>query len=655
MQNLYTQLLEVLHQDERLKVDGEIDKNKLMELVLKMDKDLIEHLLNIDAIRNHFFVSVSDNLVFDKIKFVNFINNKEYLPDSYTTFKNNIGLTSNDLYTKENSDVVLAWPYKDCVLEGGQDKEDVKRNEIFYNEILAPDDIDRLFDPKVLVNIKKYDSNGEAEIVEISDTENLIIKGNNLISLHTLKKKFYKSVKLIYIDPPYNTGNDSFNYNDKFNHSTWLTFMKNRLEVAKDFLKDDGVIFIQIDDKELHYLKVMCDEIFKRENFLNTMIIKTSDPSGHKVVNPSPYSQTEYILMYAKDKSQYKYDIHYVEAEYDIAYNKYILNFEEEYEDWNVISLPEFIANKEGFKNVREAKANLGDKVFLQLLSDFALENRDRVYQSTAISNDAGREIVQIRDESKENEGKIYHIPREGYEDIYVLNGRQMYFYSSKVKNIYGKDVPAKPLTNLWSDIPYNGISKEGGVTLKNAKKPEKLLHRIIEISTNERDIVMDFFLGSGTTAAVAHKMNRRYIGIEQLDYAENDSVIRLKNVINNDQSGISKLVNWQGGGSFVYAELMKWNETFIDLIRSAETTERLKELWGLMKEKAVLSYKIDLAKIDEVMSTWEELSFNKQQLFLVECLDKNNIYVDFSDIDDGEYQVPQDIKDINKKFYGVN
>ena len=244
--NLFDELKDLLLQDNRFMADDDILKNRVTEFALKLDKPLIKLLLSRPRLKDHFFVNVEGVLVFDQQKFIRFVNNKAFLPDSYTSFKNKIGLTIGDDYLQERREVALAWPYKDCVLQGGQDKEDAKRNEIFWNEILAPDEIDRLFDPKVLTHFKRYDVDGEHAVTEVSDTDNLIIKGNNLLALHSLKKRFAGKVKLIYIDPPYNTDSDSFKYNDRFNHSTWLTFIKNRLEVARELLQMDGVIFIHM-------------------------------------------------------------------------------------------------------------------------------------------------------------------------------------------------------------------------------------------------------------------------------------------------------------------------------------------------------------------------------------------------------------------------
>jgi len=287
------------------------------------------------------------------------------------------------------------------------------------------------------------------------------------------------------------------------------------------------------------------------------IVVKTSDPSGHKTVNPSPYSQTEYILMYAKDRSQYKYEQRYVESAYDPGYNKLVLNIDSPYQDWQIVGLNEHVAKQLGFDDTRNARKKLGRLGFDALVAQFALENSGAVFQPTAISNAAGRQIVEIRDLSSKKTNEVFHIKRDAYEDIYVLNGRQMYFYSSKVKEIDGEKTPAKPLTNLWNDIPYNGIAREGSVEFKNGKKPEKLIQRCIELCTNPGDIVLDSFAGSGTTGAVAHKMGRRWIMIELGEHCQTHIIPRLQKVVSGeDQSGISKIVNWQGGGGFRYYTL---------------------------------------------------------------------------------------------------
>ena len=242
MQNLLDDLTALLQAEQAFISDGAILKNAVIEAALNMDARLLKLLMQSDTIKAHFFTEVASALVFDKVKFQDFVSNKAFLPDSYTAFRNRIGLTDGrGDYLSQSRDVALAWPYKDCVLEGGMTKEDRGRNEVFWNTTLAPDDITRLFEPKVLTGWERWDAEAVADgkakpVGEVSDDDNLLIKGNNLLALHSLKTRYAGKVKLIYIDPPYNTGNDGFRYNDRFNHSAWLTFMRNRLEVAKELL-----------------------------------------------------------------------------------------------------------------------------------------------------------------------------------------------------------------------------------------------------------------------------------------------------------------------------------------------------------------------------------------------------------------------------------
>ncbi len=657
---LYTTLEQQLKKEPNFVTDnGELKKWVVLNKAQNFDEELIGLLLDNADLKEKFFVKVKGTLVFNQNLFVQFLEQKNYLNDSYTQYKNKVGLTIDGKFLKQRNEVALVWPFKDCILEGGQSREEDKREEIFFNEILAQDEITQLLEPKVLTNAKRIDKDGEKPFDQFNRnengtiTENLIIKGNNLLALHTLKEEFAGKVKLIYIDPPYNTGNDSFKYNDSFNHSTWLTFMKNRLAVANNLLTKNGVIFINVDDKEYSYLKVVCDDVFGRENFLNVIAVKTSDPSGHKTVNPSPYSQTEYILLYAKNKQVYKYDIQYIASDYDSGYNQLITNFNAPFAEWQIVGLFDYLAKEKGYKDTRDANKQLGHNVFQSIVADYALENGERIFQGTAIADDAAKDIVEIRDKSKNSDGEIFNVSRDK-EDVYIKDGRQIYFYSNKVREIDGVLTPSKPLTNLWTDIPYNGISKEGGVKLKNGKKPEKLLRRIIEISTEPNDIVLDFHLGSGTTCAVAHKLGRQYIGVEQLDYGQNDSVIRLKNVINGDSTGVSKIVNWQGGGSFVYLELKKYNQTFIEQIEEAKDTEALLQVWEQMKAKSFLNYNVDIKKQDEHLDEFKALSLAEQKQHLCELLDKNQLYVNLSSLNDADFACTAEEKKVTQDFYQI-
>lgn len=253
-----------------------------------------------------------------------YVSQKNFLDNSYSRFRNRIGLTVGGKYLRERGEVALVWPYKDCILEGGQTKEEEKRKEIFFNEVLAEDEITRLLAPKVLTAFTRYTAKGKKPVVEFKrDTngllrENMVLKGNNLLAMHTLKTLFRRQIKLIYIDPPYNTGSDSFGYNDNFNHSTWLTFMKNRLEVAKELLRDDGSLWINIDDNELPYLTILLDDIFGRDRYITTVTVKRSGATGHKAINPAPVMVSDYVIGYSRS-SEWKYKIQYTKRDYDSA------------------------------------------------------------------------------------------------------------------------------------------------------------------------------------------------------------------------------------------------------------------------------------------------------------------------------------------------
>lgn len=398
---------------------------------------------------------------------------------------------------------------------------------------------------------------------DAKDIENTLIKGDNLLALNSLKRIFDKlpeeqKVKCIYIDPPYNTGNAFVNYDDNLTTSTWLTMIRDRVQVLKDLLRSDGLIFVQLDEKNIFHLKVMMDDIFGKDNFVNLFTIKTSDPSGLKTVNPSPYDSAEYIIMYAKNKADYKYETIFVESEHDFGYNRYIKNIEAPYEEWDIVGVNEFIAQKNSFENTRKAKLDLGEDVFDSMVSKFAVENAHAIFQGTRINDDAGQDIVKLRNDSKKQPDKVVKLLRESGQEIYALNGRQIYFYSNKVKEVNGKKKPTKHLTNIWMDIPYNGISNEGNVIFTESKKPERLLKRIFQVANvKEGDLVLDSFAGSGTTMAAAHKMGFKWIGVELGNHAETHIIERMKGVISgNDNIGISEEVKWSGGGSFKYYHL---------------------------------------------------------------------------------------------------
>ena len=668
MESILDNLKNLLQKDERLVSEGELLKNKVIELAIKLDKDMIESLLSDEQMKAVFFKQIGKATIFDKDKFIKFVSNKQFLPDSYTTFKNKIGLVDEKgEFISEKKEVVLSWPYKDCILEGGMTKEEQKRDEIFWNEILAPDEISRLLDPKVFTNAKRIDKNGEHKLDNFKTDENgdikdnLIIKGNNLLAIHSLKKRFAGKVKLIYIDPPYNTGNDDFKYNDAFNHSTWLTFMKNRLEVAKNLLKNDGVIFVQCDDREHAYLKVLMDEVFGRENFISSIAIKIKAPSG-VATGGLIFDVKENILVYGRKKD--------IEAINNLVEKEMVDEKSKTIESYNLLFESEGVEGdkigkletQNGEIEIRRMKDYVIRKInFLEIknVSEFYVQNFEKIFRTATLSGGIEQKIKELIPDN--DLFSYYYTPTKG-----KYKGQKMKYYVYKKEGILFLRENAvikeqgrkkmifklEQLTNLISKDLWQGIANEGGVTLKYGKKPEELLRIVLDLVTKEGDLVLDFFMGTGTTCAVAHKMGRQYIGVEQLDYGENSAVVRLNNVINGDQTGISKQVGWKGGGDFVYLELAKWNENFVEKIQKAKTKEELKQLWKIMKEKVFLSYKVDIKAIDENAKDFEELSIENQRRFLLECLDKNHLYVNYSEIDDEEYGVSKEDKKINKEFY---
>lgn len=609
----YFELLELLEQDpeKRFYADNGKDllRNKVYECAMKMDKDLIKLLLSNDRMKDKFFTDIDGTLVFDKTAFGWAINNKAFLQDSYTRFKNNIGLIdSKEQFIASKNDVVLSFPYKDCVLEGGQTKEDQKRGEIFYNELLAPDDVDRLLAPKVFTNVKRYTKDGEESITEFKDDDNLLIKGNNLLALSSILKRYEGRVKCIYIDPPYNTGNDSFNYNDNFNHSTWLTFMKNRLILAKQLLREDGFIFVQCDDFENSYIKVLLDEIFGQNNFRNNIYWHRTY-AGKTVAKKLPWN-TDTIILYSKNE--------------------------------NTLLYP--------------ATANLSEK-------DIAAYNKDdgdgRGKYSTVSLQKTGGPGPETTYDYVDNTGRIWKCPAKGWRmkqsKLKALeNDNRLYITDTTIREKYyliERQEIGKQIDNFWSDIGnMNRVNDE--VTSIVGQKPEMLIERILKLSTKENDVVLDFCFGSGTTGCVAHKMNRQWIGIEQMDYIHSITVERLKNVLNGEEGGISKAVNWQGGGSFVYCELKELNHKYIDEIQVADDN-KLNDLYKEITGSEFISYKADINRLKESEQGFKELSTEDKRNFLIRVLDKNLLYVNYCDMEDEDLAVTEEEKAFARSFYG--
>jgi len=637
-------LIEILKNDPRFVDDqGELVRAAVIDRTWKIDRNLVKLLLGQPEVKNKFFDQIAGHWIFNINTFIEYISDKNFLANSYTRFRNKIGVNIEEKFLSERGEVSLVWPYKDCVLEGGQTKDEEKRKEIFFNEILAQDEISRLFDPKVLTNWKRYAIEGERKVTQIrrdnngTIRENLIIKGNNLLVLHTLKKQFQGKVKLIYIDPPYNNGVQTFGYNDSFNHSAWLTFIFNRLSIAKELLRKDGSIWINIDDKEAHYLKVLSDEIFGRENFITNLIWEKK----YTRANDAKYfsDNHDHILVYAKEK-----------------------------EIWSPIKLPRTTQANKAYSNPDNHPKGLWKATPLHAKSGSTSNTKPYTFSNGVTWCPPAGTYRRFNDSSMNEMEKNNEI-------WFGADGKQTPQKKSFLSEVSDGLTPI----TIWKhkEVGHNHEAKNElkklfSDNIFESPKPERLLERIIHIGSDEDDFVLDFFAGSATTAAVAHKMKRRWITIEQMGYAKTITAARLKKVIGKktkknggmfdktvfDSGGISKSVNWQGGGDFIYCELMKLNQAYIEQIQAAKTSKELVSLWKDIAENSFLNWYVNPEMPEDAVNDFiavgnQENGLDKQKKLLVELLDKNQLYVHLSEIDDEDFDVSKQDKKLNQSFYG--
>ncbi len=559
-------------------------KKRLETLILQHDEKLLTFMLeheNANDYKNAFFKTIASSLVFNEKALSEclekYLETKE-LDRSFTRFANKIGLYSQgspkDRSIKSSELVVLNFPFKDNVLLGNAKDNSTKTNELFYHEVLHKKEIDTLLNKKALCHFEMH-GEGDLENALKDKNTNYLIKGNNLIALHSLKKKFAKQVKCIYIDPPYNTGNDSFNYNDNFNHSSWLVFMKNRLEIAREFLSDDGSIYINLDYNEVHYCKVLMDEIFKRENFRSEIIWRMGFLSGYKTAAKKYIRNHDTILFYSKS-------------------DNYLFN-----------------------------KTYIENKDFLQLLTKNEVQNAFKKFSFPQEKVDDFLTFI-----NHENRGEKYPL-----EDTWNSNKWDK-------------------LNSIAIDSSVSRVDETIAIDDENFKgqKPEALISRILEVSTKENDLVLDFFAGSGTTCAVAHKMKRHYIGIEQMDYIETITKERLKKVIEGEQGGISKKCDFKGGGSFVYAELKEVNLEIKKQILNANSASECIKIFDNLSERFL---KRADCKIDEIHSEeFHNLDLNEQKRIYCALLDSNEDYLNLGDIDEDAWGIDKITKKYNEIFY---
>lgn len=614
----------------------ELNRSKLSEDLRNYDEALLEKLFQIDFIKQHFIKEVAGQKLFQIEQLEEAILYNNYWDTSYTKYENRIGLSSKGKFLEDSQDVVLDFPFKDGVLTASMTKEDNEDgyDDAFLNEVIEKDEIDRLFDKKIFVNSKRYDKNGESVVTEFSeDTDNLIIKGNNLLALHTVKDKYAGKVKLIYIDVPYffkkKIAEDSFKYNSNFRLSSWLVFLKNRLEIAQELLSEKGSIWINISEDGMHYLKVMADSVFGKGQFVGTIPRKTRNGKSDVPFNMS--QDFDWLLVYTKGSEGDEIVGRVVERQY--------------------ITTPDF-------PNRPWRKADMTSQRTIQERpnSNFTMVN-PKTGKEYPVNSKRSWAVAKDTFQTWYDNGGI------GFPDDYeFMSGdkpfRRVFKDEDEAKS-KSSAVYSDFLLKLFSGSTVNKLGNEQidelfGRDSFDYAKPEELLAEIIKITTKANDIILDFFMGSATTQAVAMKMNRRFIGIEQMDYINEVSVPRLQKVIAGEQGGISKDVNWQGGGSFVYTELMPKNMGYLQDIIHSKTLDELKVVYNRMltgresMEPADISFRADLDKID-----WLE-SFNENKRLLIKLLDKNGLYYNYSEIDD--VNVRELISDndylFNKRFY---
>ncbi len=410
-------------------------------------------------------------------------------------------------------------------------------------------------EPRILLEDPEKSYHATRRVTDHDLFDNRLIFGDNLLALKSLEQEFTGRIKCIYIDPPFNTGQALEHYDDGLEHSIWLQLISERARILHDLLSNDGTLFVHIDDNELGYLIVLLDEVFGRDNRLYVVTFKQGSATGHKAINPGCVNTTNFLLIYAKDRSAWTPNRVFTARGRDDRYGQFIENIESHYSKWTITTLTKAFAKARGLS---QGTARSYIKTNPDDLDDFVIQHARSVVRLArpsyeGVSGDA-RKLI---DQSKLQRETIFRLGRDSYSDIYLLGGERILFYADKLKNIDGRFVAGEPLTTLWDDVLSNNLHAEGGVDFPKGKKPEGLVKRVLELTTNQGDWVLDSFAGSGTTGAVAHKMGRRWIMVELGEHCHTHIIPRLKKVIDGtDQGGISKAVEWKGGGGFRYYRL---------------------------------------------------------------------------------------------------
>ncbi len=575
-------------------------------------------------------------------------NQNDFKKGRHTKYSNKIGLYSNSKgsFIKNDTEVVLDFPFKDTVLEAGMSKEDVGREERFLHLEIDSKDIDTLEEPKVLTDFRYLDKNGEKDLDKNSDIEffdsegnlkqNLLIKGNNLLALYTLRERLAGQVKFIYIDPPYNTKGDanSFAYNNTFNHSSWLVFMKNRLEVAKELLKDNGFIAITIDHSELLYLGVLADEVFERENRVGivTIVHKPEGRNQEKFFGTS----NEFMLVYAKNKEVANF--HNVVLDPELA-KKYNLS-----DNIGNYRLQNFIRLTDGQLALRNVRPKFWYPIYVNPetleVSAYKNDNYQEVYPITTAGVEMSWKALPDTLDKDISEGNII-AEKDGDGRITILE---------KIRE-------GQVIKTHWVRKEYNAI-QYGTKVLNDIFAGEKVfgfpksiyaVEDILKLTTSGEDIVLDFFSGSGTTGHATIMLNskdggnRKFILVEQMDYIESVTKERLSRIIKSDYPN----------DNFVFLALKKYNQEYVDLITNATSLSELEDIYVDMRNNAFLKFWFDRKEFEKD-ENFRNLDIDKRKQKLVDVLDENQLYLNYADMDDTRHKVTGDEKALTHRFYGT-
>lgn len=437
-------------------------------------------------------------------------------------------------------------------------------------------------EPRILVEIPEKSYHAEVRHGDKDQFENMLIHGDNLLALKALEQQFEGQVKCIYIDPPYNTGNAFEHYDDGIEHSIWLGLMRERLQYLYKLLCAEGSIWIQIDDEEQAYLKVLCDEVFGRSNFVNMISVNMKNIAGASGGGEDKRlkKNCEYILVYAKDYSRLPlFNGPYEYTELSELIQQYI----DEGKSWKYTTVLVDAGEKEYIGSTVDGEGN-EIKVFLrkspEMVSIKQIATKDgisekeayrkygtKIFQTTNAQSSIRTRIINFRNDNNITEDllSIEYVPKTGknkgkvYEQFYKGDKCRLFVWLRDTSEVIDGILYKKDLQGTYWDMNawMKNLTKEGSVEFSNGKKPEQLIRQILEMTTSPDDLVLDSFLGSGTTAAAAHKMGRRWIGIELGDHCYTHCIPRLKRVIDGkDSGGITEAEGWQGGGGFRFYEL---------------------------------------------------------------------------------------------------